>query len=81
MRLTCDLSDQSSDALRAFARRQGSTVFKVILGLAWCCFRRLYGKSDVIFGVPVANRKTADSKRTVGMFAKTIPFRPRLDQT
>jgi non-ribosomal peptide synthetase component F len=54
-------------------------VFKVIVGLAWCCFSRLYGNSDLVFGVPVANRRTPWAKKTVGLFAKVMPFRLRLD--
>ena len=37
-RLEYDLSREGSDALRVFARRQGSTLFKVILCVTWCCF-------------------------------------------
>ena len=42
VRLHCDLPRSSSNALRDLAQKHGSTVFKVIVGLAWCCFSRLY---------------------------------------
>jgi amino acid adenylation domain-containing protein len=79
VRLNCDLPRSSSDALRNLAQRHGLTVFKVIVGLVWCCFSRLYGNSDLVFGVPVANRRTPWAKKTVGLFAKVMPFRLRLD--
>ena len=80
-RLAYDLSREDSDALRAFARRQGSTVFKVVLCVTWCCFSRLYRNLDLVFGVPLGNRKGADARCTVGLFAKVMPFRLQLDPT
>jgi hypothetical protein len=80
VRLACKLSTQSSDALRSFARQQCSTVFKVFLALAWCCFCRIYGSPDVIFGVPLANRRSDAVRDTIGLFAKIMPFRLQLDE-
>ena len=79
--LAYDLSREDFDALRAFARRQGSTVFKVVLCVTWCCFSRLYRNPDLVFGVPLGNRKGADARCTVGLFAKVMPFRLQLDPT
>ena len=64
-----------------FARSQGSTVFKVLLTLVWCCLTRLYGKSNLVIGVPLANRKTSAERHTAGHFAKVMPFRPPLEPT
>jgi amino acid adenylation domain-containing protein len=77
--LAWGLSREASDALRTFARSQGSTLYKVIFALVWCCLSRLYGRSDLVFGVPLANRKSAEARRTLGQFAKVMPFRPRLN--
>ena len=55
--------------------------FKVLLALVWCCLTRLYGKSDLVIGVPLANRKDRRARRTVGQFAKVMPFLPRIDPT
>ncbi len=80
-RLDCDLTRDESTALRAFSRHQGSTVFRVLLGLAWSCFSRLYRNPDLVFGVSLANRSEAEIKHTVGLFSKVMPFRPRLNLT
>ena len=77
-RLDCSLTPAESDALHEFAGRQRSTVFKLLVCLAWSCFSRLYGKADLVFGIAVANRPTPETKHIVGLFSKVIPFRPRL---
>src|SRR5262249_31108186 len=79
VRLTCNVSDQTSQALRALARKHKSTLFRVVLCLAYSYFSRTYGNSDIVFGVPVANRE--NSERTAGLFAKVMPFRMQLSQT
>ena len=79
VRLTCDVSDQTSQALRALARKHKSTLFRIVLCLAHSYFSRTYGNSDIVFGVPVANRE--NSERTAGLFAKVMPFRMQLSQT
>ena len=56
-------------------------MFKVVLCVTWCCFSRLYRNPDLVFGVPLANRKGADARCTVGLLAKVMPFRLRLDPT
>jgi thioesterase domain-containing protein/acyl carrier protein len=77
-RVDCHLSRAESDVLREFARSRGSTVFKVLIGLAWACFSRLYQTTDLVFGVPLANRSDP-FKQLVALFASVMPFRVRLD--
>jgi amino acid adenylation domain-containing protein len=79
--LAWDLSRQESDELREFARLAGSTVNQLLLVLVWCCISRLYDRSDIILGLPLANRKSAIARRTVGQFSKAMPFRPRLNSS
>src|SRR5262249_22208530 len=52
--LTLNVPHAASDALREFARLQGSSTFKVLLALVSCCLTRLYGKSNLVIGVPLA---------------------------
>lgn len=77
-RLACALKPEASDRLRAHARTSRSSVFKILVALVWACFNRLYGTSDLTFGVALANRSDAAAKETVGLFAKVLPFRPGL---
>lgn len=80
-RLDCGLTAAGAAGLRAFAREQGSSVFKVMLALAWSCASRIYATRDLVVGVPLANRPTSTAKQTVGLFSKVLPFRMRLDPT
>jgi len=75
----CGLTEEESAALRRFAREHGSSAFKVILILAWSCFTRLYQIADLTFAVPLAGRTDAPSRSIVGLFAKVMPVRVRLD--
>lgn len=78
-RVDCGLTSRESAGLRQFAREYDSSPFKVILTIAWSCFSRLYSTTDLIFGVPLAGRSNAEHKSAVGLFAKVMPFRLRLD--
>lgn len=74
-----EITLDASIELRAFARCHNSSVFKVILCLVWSCLANLYRNTDLIIGVPVANRRTSAAKSCVGLFSKMMPFRLFLD--
>jgi thioesterase domain-containing protein/acyl carrier protein len=78
--IDCGLTDEESAALRRFARNHGSSAFKVIAILAWCCFNRLYQIDDITFAVPLSGRN-GTKRSTAGLLAKVMPFRLRLDQS
>jgi thioesterase domain-containing protein/acyl carrier protein len=80
-RIICELSDNDSVALRQFARQLHSSVFKIIVVLAWSGFSRVYETDDIVFGVPLANRANEAAKRTVGLFTKVMPFRLCLEHS
>ena len=81
--LTHILSFEASNALRRFARSQNSTPFKVLLILVWCCLTRLYRKSNLAIGVPLANRKSCTGTTHCGSVRQgdAIPLsaRPHYD--
>lgn len=79
VRLDCGFTPDDSATLRSLARSQSSTVFKIIIALAWSCFSRLYKNSDLVFGVALANRPGPEFKNMVGLFSKVMPFRPPLE--
>jgi thioesterase domain-containing protein/acyl carrier protein len=78
-RIICGMTLDESNALRAFARSRGSSVFQLMVATAWCCFSRLYHDTDLVFGVPLARRPNDAARRTVGLFATVMPFRVSLD--
>ncbi|MEU2509984.1 amino acid adenylation domain-containing protein [Streptomyces sp. NPDC007863] len=71
------LSRESSDRLRALARRHGLTL-NTVLNAAWgLVLSALTGRGDVAFGTAVAGRPAdvPDAAGIIGMFLNTIPAR------
>ena len=68
-----------SAALRALAQRHGATMFMTMLGAWSVLLARLSGQTDVVIGVPVANRQRAEVESLIGFFVNTLAVRVRLD--
>src|SRR5262249_29958745 len=65
--------------LKALAKTHNASLFKLLLLFIWIALYRRYGKTELVIGVPIGNRKAPWEKKTVGLFAKLIPFRLALD--
>jgi non-ribosomal peptide synthetase component F len=63
--------------LRSTARRDGHTVFTILLTLLAELLRRESGRADLVVGSAVGNRPPG-FEETVGMFVNTIPLRIQL---
>ena len=57
------------------AERNGISAFQFVLGALYSYFSRIYGKEDIVFGIPVLNRRNHHEKDTVGLFVGVIPIR------
>ena len=66
-----------ADRLRSAARRDGHTVFSILLTLFAELLRRESGRADLVVGSAVGNRPPG-FEETVGMFVNTIPLRIQL---
>lgn len=66
-----------ADRLRRTARRDGHTVFSILLTLFAELLRRESGQADLVIGSAVGNRPPG-FEETVGMFVNTIPLRIQL---
>jgi amino acid adenylation domain-containing protein len=73
-----DLSPALADQLRAFARRQGVTLFMVMLAVFQLLLHRLSGQTDVLVGSGVANRRRAETEGMIGMMVNTLVLRADL---
>ncbi|WP_414445213.1 amino acid adenylation domain-containing protein [Burkholderia sp. 22PA0106] len=77
---TGDSIDVTLDAplsakLKTLARRQGTTVFNVVLA-AWAALAgRLSGQDDVVIGTPAANRMRSEVEPLIGFFVNTLALR------
>ncbi|HEY4174254.1 MAG TPA: condensation domain-containing protein, partial [Rhodopila sp.] len=67
------------EAVRALAVRHDATLFSVLLAGVNALLHRYTDASDVIVGMPVAGRDTADLENQVGLYVNTVPLRVRFD--
>ncbi len=64
--------------LRALARREGATLFLVVLGGLAALLHRYTGEDDLVVGTPVANRRQPEVEPLVGLFVNTLPLRAEM---
>jgi len=67
-----------ADALRSLGRREGASLFMVLLGTLAVLLQRYSGQDDVAVGTPVANRRLAEVEGLVGLFLNTLVLRTDL---
>ncbi|HEX3131877.1 MAG TPA: amino acid adenylation domain-containing protein, partial [Thermoanaerobaculia bacterium] len=65
--------------LGGLARREGATLFMVLLAGAQALLGRYTGQQDVLVGSPVAGRDRAEVEGLVGLFVNTLVMRGRLE--
>jgi amino acid adenylation domain-containing protein len=63
--------------LRAFARRQGATLYTTMLAGFALLMHRLSGQDDLVVGTAAANRRQAELESMIGMVVNTLPLRFR----
>ena len=68
-----------SDRLRRYAERTGTTPFMVLMTAFQVLLGRLSGRTDLVVGTPIANRRLPVLEDVVGFFANTLAFRGRWD--
>jgi non-ribosomal peptide synthetase component F/thioesterase domain-containing protein len=65
--------------VRALSRRQGSTLFMVLLSGFAALLERYTGETDILLGSPIAGRGRAEIEGLVGFFVNTLVLRVDLD--
>ncbi len=65
--------------LHELARREGTTLFAVLLAAYQLLLMRSSGQQDVVVGTPVSNRTQVEVEPLIGFFANTLALRTRLD--
>ncbi len=61
--------------LGSLARREGATLFMVLLAAFAILLGRLTGQEDMVIGSPIANRNQAEVEGVVGFFINTLALR------
>jgi len=79
-RLVCELSAETTTAVRELARRNGATLFSTLLALFQVTLARWTGENDIVVGTPVANRTRPDVRETMGYFSGIVPLRNQVER-
>jgi amino acid adenylation domain-containing protein len=70
-----ELSRASYDALNALSVKFGMTPFMLLQGMLALLYGKLSYSSDIVMGMPVANREEKDTQQMVGCFVNTLAIR------
>ncbi|WNG44099.1 amino acid adenylation domain-containing protein [Archangium minus] len=66
-----------AEALRALARREGATLFMMLMAAFQALLHRYTGQDDIVVGTDVANRSRAETQGLIGFFINQLALRAR----
>ncbi|MGE5342659.1 MAG: amino acid adenylation domain-containing protein, partial [Candidatus Omnitrophota bacterium] len=69
------LSPALTSSLNEYARKEGVTLFMVLLALFNLTLSRLSGQEDIIIGTSLAGRRHSDLENIIGMFINALALR------
>ena len=77
-RVYFEIEETTAEALRALGRREGATLFMVLLAGFQVLMHRYCRQDDIAVGIPMAGRNQADLEGLIGFFVNTLVIRGRL---
>ncbi|HZI46197.1 MAG TPA: amino acid adenylation domain-containing protein, partial [Pyrinomonadaceae bacterium] len=72
------LGAEIASSLRELSRKEGVTLFMLLLAAFEVLLWRWTGEPDVVVGTPIANRTRAQLEGLIGCFVNTLPLRVSL---
>ncbi|WP_096144848.1 non-ribosomal peptide synthetase, partial [Pseudomonas fluorescens] len=78
-RLNIALPRPLLDSLKTLARREGVTLFMLLLASYQVLLHRYSGQQDIRIGVPIANRNRVETERLIGFFVNTQVLKADID--
>jgi amino acid adenylation domain-containing protein len=75
---TLNLPSRLVESLNALARREGVTLFMLLLAAFKVMLHRYTGQADIIVGSPIANRNRIEVEGLIGFFVNTLALRTEL---
>ncbi|HSF39387.1 MAG TPA: amino acid adenylation domain-containing protein [Thermoanaerobaculia bacterium] len=69
------LSPALTRSLAELGRREGATLFMVLLAAFQALLGRYSGQEDVVVGAPVSGRGNPETEGLIGLFLNTLPLR------
>ncbi|HEU0079980.1 MAG TPA: amino acid adenylation domain-containing protein, partial [Longimicrobiaceae bacterium] len=76
---TLVLDAELTQGLRALGRREGATLFMVLLCAWQALLSRYSGQTDVVVGSPIAGRTRPELERLIGFFVNMLALRAELE--
>ncbi|MDQ3942480.1 MAG: condensation domain-containing protein, partial [Actinomycetota bacterium] len=67
-----------TEALKDLSRREGATLFMVLLAAFQALLARYSGQEDIAVGTPIAGRNRAETEGLIGFFVNTLVLRTDL---
>jgi amino acid adenylation domain-containing protein/non-ribosomal peptide synthase protein (TIGR01720 family) len=78
--LSVHLNSGLSEELKQLARREGATLFMVLLAAWQLLMSRYSGQEDIAIGAPIAGRTRTEASVLIGFFVNTLVLRTRVSQ-
>jgi amino acid adenylation domain-containing protein len=73
-----ELPESLTEALKELSRREGATLFMVLLGAFQVLLSRYSSQEDVAVGTPIAGRNRSETEGLIGFFVNTLVMRTDL---
>lgn len=73
-----ELNAACTSGLKGLSRRLHATLFMVLLSAFKALLSRYSGQTDIVVGVPIANRQPEDLESLIGFFVNTLVMRTDL---
>ncbi|HST59694.1 MAG TPA: condensation domain-containing protein, partial [Longimicrobium sp.] len=76
---TAEFGEGLLERLEALGRREGATLYMVLLSAFQVLLGKYAGTDDVVVGSPIAGRTRAETEPLIGFFVNTLVLRTELD--
>lgn len=73
------ISSELLDALKSFSQASNVTLFTVLMGAFAALLHHYTSQTDIVIGVPVANRQNIALEKLIGCFINLLPMRVHAD--
>jgi amino acid adenylation domain-containing protein len=73
------ISKEDLDRIKAFAHRQGSSLYTFLMSVTKVLLYRYTGQEDIIVGYPLSIRHYAELEAQVGVYLNVMPLRTRVE--
>jgi acyl carrier protein len=73
-----EIDEEVTDGLKQLCRREGVSMFMMLLAAYNVFLYRYTGQTDILIGTPVANRNREDIENLIGFFANMLVIRTDL---